>query len=159
MGLLTILILTTTIYIPTSGQTLTGKYNAYYGHSLELKDDSTFKYEWRFDLIKNWAVGQWSFSNDIVTLKFSDVYDTLIRPNKPDSLILSMDDRSSKIKNEEFASTQLVSGGQNHSDITERLIVKRKRLYVMDNNGRPSKIKQRGIWTKKKRPTYYFRVD
>ncbi len=158
MKLLTILILTT-IYISASGQQLTGKYNAYYGHSSELKDDSTFIYEWRFDLIKNWAVGQWSFSNDIVTLKFTDVYDTLVRPGKPDSLVLSVDDKSSKIKNEEFASTQLVSGGQNHSDITDRLIVKRKRLYLSDNNGRPSKVKQRGIWTKKKRPTYYFKVD
>ena len=158
MRLLTILILTT-IYISASGQHLTGKYNAYYGHSLELKDDSTFRYEWRFDLIKNWAVGQWSFSNDIVTLKFNEVYDTLTRPDKPDSLVLSMDDKSSKIKIEEFASTQLVSGGQNHSDITDRLIVKRKRLYLMDSNGQPSKIKQRGIWTKKKRPTYNFRVD
>jgi hypothetical protein len=158
MRRLTILLLTT-ICISATGQSLTGKYNAYYGHSLELKDDSTFKYEWRFDLIKNWAVGQWTFSKDIVTLNFVDVYDTLVRPDKPDSLVLSLDDKSSKINIEEYGSTQLVSGGQHHSDITDRLIVKRKRLYLMDNNGRPSKVKQRGIWTKKKRPTYYFRVD
>jgi len=158
MRLLTILLLTT-ISISASGQRLTGKYNAYYGHSLELKDDSTFRYEWSFDLINNWAVGHWTFSNDIVTLRLTYIYDTLTRPYKPDSLVLSLDNKSNRINNEDFLSTLLVSGGQRDPEITDRLILKRKRLYLVDKNGRPSKVKQRGIWTKKKRPTYFFKVS
>lgn len=156
---LTTILLLTIIYISASGQHVTGKYNAYYGHSLELKNDSTFRYEWKFDLVKNWAVGQWTFSNDMVNLKFTDVYDTLTRPNQPDTLVMSIDDKSNRVNNEEFVSTLLVSGGQHHTGITERLIFKRQRLYLTDTNGRPMTGKQRGIWTKKKRHTWYFRVD
>lgn len=157
MKLLIILILTT-ICISSSGQHLIGKYNTYYGNSLQLKADSTFRYEWRFDLVKNWAVGQWTFSNDIVTLKFVGVYDTLTRPNKPDSLVISGDNKSNKINIEEFTSSLLVSGCQCHTDAIDKLVLKRKRLYLMDKDGRPSKVKQSGVGTKK-RPTYYFRVD
>ena len=80
------------------GQSLPGKYSAYYGHSLELKNDSTFRYEWMFDLASSWAVGQWAVSDKTVYLKFKDVYDTLTRENMPDSLILSPDEKSNRIK-------------------------------------------------------------
>jgi hypothetical protein len=158
MRLLTILLLTT-ISISASGQRLTGKYGAYYGHSLELKDDSTFRYEWKFDLITFWAVGQWSYSDKIVNLKFIDIYDTLKRPNSPDSLVLSIDEKSTQVKYEEFVTSQLVSGGQKHGGITNNLVFKRQRLYLADKEGRIMRGKQSGIMTKKKRPTWYFRTD
>jgi hypothetical protein len=156
---LTPILLLTIICISASGQRLTGKYNAYYGNSLELKDDSTFRYEWKFDLIYNWAVGRWTITDNIIQLTFTNIYDTLTRFNRSDSLVLSGDEKSNRINIEEFASTQFVSGGQHHTGITDRLIFKRQRLYLADKNGRPLRGKQRGIWTKKKRPTWYFRVD
>jgi len=156
---LTTILLLTVIHISVSGQRLTGKYNDNFGHTLELKDDSTFRLEWRFDLVKTWAIGQWTFSDDIIVLKFTDIYDTLTRTDKPDSLILSNDEKSNKINEEEFAINQLSSGGQKHVGITDRLRLKRQRLYLADKNGRPFKGKQPGIWTTKKKPTYYMRAD
>ena len=156
---LTTILLLTIISISASGQRLTGKYRAYHGHSLELKADSTFRYEWSFDLFKTWGVGRWKFSDDMVRLGFVDIYDTLTRPNKQDSLVLSGDDKSTKLNPEEFLSSQLGSGGQHHSGITDRLILKRQRLYLPDKNGRPFRGKQPGVFTKEKKPTWYFRVD
>jgi len=143
------------------GQDLTGKYNAYYGHSLELKSDSTFRYEWRFDLANSWTVGQWKASNGIVYLSIKNVYDTLIREDKPDSLVLSSDEKSNRISIEEFAIGQISGGGQGRrvDKITDRLAIRGKKLYLMSEGGQVLRTKESGIWDKKKRPTYYFRVD
>jgi hypothetical protein len=156
---LTTILLLTIINISVSGQGLTGKYNAYYGHSLQLKDDSTFRYEWHFDLASSWAIGQWTVSNKTVQLNFKDIYDTLTRKDKSDSLVLSADERSNKIENVEFLSYQISGGRQAQNPITNRLAIRGKRLYLMDKDGRVLKTKTSGIWTKKKRPTYYFKVD
>jgi len=156
---LTTILLLTIINISASGQRLTGKYNDYFGHTLELKEDSTFRLEWKFDLVKTWAIGQWTYSNDIVYLKFNDIYDTLTRTGKPDSLVLSNDENPNRINKEEFAIYQISSGGQKHVGITDRLTLKRKRLYLTDKNGRPFREKQPGIWTTKKRPTYYIKTE
>jgi hypothetical protein len=158
MRLLTILLLTT-IFISASGQRLTGKYNAYYGHSLELKDDSTFAYEWRFDMTRKWAVGKWRYSNRIVQLNFTTIYDTLIRDGQPDSIVLSSDPISSKVSQNQFAIVLIGAGGQDNSRIADRLALRRKRLYQMDKSGKLLTDKKPGIWSKKKRPIYFFRVD
>jgi hypothetical protein len=158
---LTTLILLTIINIAASGQRLVGKYSAYYGHSLELRDDSTFRYDWHFDLASSWSVGQWKVSNKTVYLKFRNVYDTLTTDGKPDSLVLSSDEKSNRIKNDEFVIGLISSGGQGRSvnGITDRLAIRGKRLYQVDKSGRITRTRESGIWTKKKKPTYYFRVS
>lgn len=158
MRLTTILILTS-IYITASGQRLTGKYHAYYGHSLELKSDSTFKHEWKFDLASTWATGQWSVSNSTIHLKFKNIYDTLRRTDKPDSLVISIDEKSSRIAGDEYAVSLISSGGQRHDNVPNKLAIRGKRLYLMDSNDRLLRTREPGIWTKKKRPTYYFKAD
>lgn len=161
MRLITLLLLTL-IYTSVSGQRLTGKYNTYYGCSLELRADSTFKHDWHFDLASSWAVGQWTVSNGIVYLNFKSVYDTLVRENKPDSLVLSADEKSNKIDQTEFLSYLLSSGRQlprNDNGLTNRLAIKRNRLYLVDKDWQLMKKKESNIGTKKKRPTYYFRAD
>ena len=95
---LTAIMLLTTITILASGQSLTGKYNAYYGHSLQLRADSTFRYEWHFDLGSSWSVGQWKVSNKTIYLSFKNVYDTLTRDGMPDSLVLSSDENQIELK-------------------------------------------------------------
>jgi hypothetical protein len=137
---------------------LTGRYAAYYGHSLELKDDSTFRYEWKFDLASTWAVGHWTVSNKIIYLKFKDVRDRLTRDNQPDSLVLSANEKSNRIKVEEFAIQQTSGGRQAHS-ISDRLAIRGKKLYQMDNAGQIIPTKESGIWTKEKRQTYVFKVE
>ena len=79
-----------------------GEYRAYYGHNLELKDDATFRYESRFDLASSWAVGQTKVSNRMVYLNLKNVYDTLTMEGKSDVLILSSDEKSNRIKIDEF---------------------------------------------------------
>jgi hypothetical protein len=157
----TTLILLIIVTITASGQSLIGKYNAYYGHSLDLRGDSTFRYEWRFDLASSWAVGQWKVSNGIVYLNIKNVYDTLIREGLPDSLVLSSDENSNRINMEEFIGEQLSSGGQGRMTdrITDRLAIRGNRLYLMDINGKVLRKKELGIWDKKKRPTYYFKIN
>lgn len=158
---LTIVLLLTTIFIPTSGQRLTGKYAAYYGNSLELKDDSTFIYRWSFDLASSWTVGKWKVLNKTVYLTITNVYDTLTREGKSDSLVLSSDDKSNRIRIEEFVVNQISGGGQNRKvdRITDRLSIRGKRLYLMSKTGQILKTKESGIWDNKKRPTYYFKVE
>ena len=140
---------------------MTGKYNAYYGHSLELKSDSTFRYEWRFDVASSWTVGQWRVSNRIVYLNIKNVYDTLTREGKPDSLVSSSDEKSKKINIDQFAIGQISGGGQGRriDRITDRLAIRGKRLYLMSIAGQVLRTKESGISEKKKRPTYYFKVE
>jgi len=59
-------ILLTIISFSATAQSLIGKDRAYYGHTLELRGDSTFRYEWKFDLASSWTTGQWKVSNRIV---------------------------------------------------------------------------------------------
>lgn len=138
---------------------MTGKYSSYHGHSLELRDDSTFRSEWKFDLVRFWAVGQWSYSNKVVHLKFTDIYDTLKRPDKPDSLVLSSDEKSTQVNYEEFVTAQLASGGQTHRGITNNLVFRLQRLYPADKEGRIIREKTSGVVAKKKKPNWYFRKD
>ena len=160
MRVATILILTS-FYLTASGQRSTTKYQDYFGHTLELNNDSTFRFDWRFDLIHNWATGQWTVSGRTINLKFVDLYDTLSRADKPDSLVLSIDEKSNRITEEEFALAGLVSSGQHRDRFDDKFYYRGKRLYPTDKNGRPIKSRQRGIWPQKKWwgykkwPTYY----
>jgi len=156
MRVLTILILTA---ISASGQDLIGKYKDHFGHSLTFNEDSTFRIDWRFDLAHTWAIGHWTMNNKIVNLEFITVYDTLVRENKTDTLVLSTDDKPSRIDNKEFISSLLVSSSQRNDDLTDRLLKKGKRLFLLDDNNKPVKTRQRGIWRKRKKPTWYFKVD
>jgi hypothetical protein len=162
MRVSTILILTL-FYLTASGQRSAEKYQDYFGHTLILNSDSTFRFDWKFDLIHDWASGRWTVSGRKINLNFVDVRDTLSRPDKPDSLVLSVDEKSNKINQEEFAQTRLVSGGQHKDRFVDKFYQRGKRLFPADKNGRPIKSRQRGIWPQKKWwgykkwPTYYKR--
>lgn len=165
MRVLTILILTS-FYLTAFGQRLPLKYRDYFGHCLELKNDSTFRCEWHFDLISEWAIGRWTQSGRTITLNFIDVYDTLVRPAKQDSLILSIDDKSNRIGEEEFAVVGLISGGQYKHRFNDQFRKKGKRLYIVNSNGRLNRSRREGIWQQrkfpfgyKKWPKFYKRVE
>jgi hypothetical protein len=160
MRLTTTIILLIIVTFTARGQTLIGKYQAYYGHSLELRADSTFRYQWNFDLASSWTVGQWKVSNGILYLTIKNVYDTLESDGKPDSLVLSSDEKSNRIKIGEFTAGQISGGGQGRRTdrLPGRLAVRGKRLYLMDKAGQIVRRKEPGIWNKRKRPTYYFKT-
>lgn len=142
-------------YSVTLAQSVNGKYQDYFGHTLTLNKDSTFRFDWRFDLIHDWAIGRWRISGKIIDLEFIDVNDTLSRPNKPDSLVLSVDERSSKIHETELGQASLISGGQHKDRFNDKFYKRGNRLFLAKNNGRPIKSKLRGIWPQKKWPWGY----
>lgn len=144
-------------YFKAPGQKFTGEYKDYFGHTLEINKDSTFKLEWKFDLIKTWAIGQWKTSSDTIYLEFVEVYDTLVRLKKPDSLVISHDEVSNRISETEYDANLDCSKEQDRGDIINKLFIRGKRLLLIDKHGRLLKEKQPGIWRKKKRPTWYFK--
>lgn len=119
------------LYFKSAGQNFTGKYQDYFGHSLEINNDSTFRLEWKFDLIKTWSIGKWKISHDTIYLEFIDVYDTLSRIDKPDSLVKSLDEIPNRINEDEYAGNLISSGGQKSDDITQKLLIKGKRLFLV----------------------------
>ena len=151
MKTLTILTLTL-LSLTVLGQQRTDKYHDYFGHKIEFFRDSTFKYAYGFDLIHTWAIGKWTTNKDTIYLNFDNnkVYDTLVRANRPDSLIESRDEISSRINEESFAMQQLSSGGQSSEGITNRLIKRNGRLYLVDHDGKRIKERREGIWRQKK---------
>jgi hypothetical protein len=142
-------------------KTVPAKYQDCFGHALVLNSDSTFRFDWRFDLIHDWASGRWTVSGREITLNFINVYDTLSRPGMQDSLVFSIDEESDRVNQEEFLQTQIVSGGQHTDRFDEKFYQRGKRLFPADQNGRPIKNRQRGIWPQKKWygyktwPTFY----
>jgi len=153
-------------FFDTSGQVITEKYRDYFGHSLELSSDSTFKFELRFDLIYNWAEGKWSINDDNLTLNFVNIYDTLIREDKPDTLVLSIDPVSNAISFNQYGQSILILGGQDGDRFPTQLKKKGKRLFQIDENGKALKTRNKGMWPQKRLiigyrrwPNYYRIVD
>jgi len=158
---LTILLILTFIHLTISGQEYREKYQDYFGHSIELNKDSTFRCEWNFDLMYEWAIGKWTKSDQTIILKFIDVYDTLIKADKQDTLVLSIDEKPDRIEKEEF-----VSGGQHKERFNDTFRQKGNRLYIINENGRLNRSRQKGIWPQrrfpfgyKKWPTFYRKVE
>jgi hypothetical protein len=157
--LLTLLILF--FFNNASGQDIAGDYYDFFGSTLQLKPDSTFKYTWRFDLASSWTKGKWRIENDTIYLKNIPVYDTLKyhsieKGYKTDSLVLSMDESSGVVTPEEFVISSISGGGQARKEIPDKLYYRRGRLYLVDQNGDLVRKKQRGIMdNNKKYPPYY----
>lgn len=159
LTLCTIVILST-IIVNATGQDLVRKYVAYYGHTLYLREDSTFRYEWKFDLASSWSVGKWRFENGKIYLNIKPVLDTLAREGQSDSLVLSDDERSSRIHIDEFAISLISSGGQGRAldRIPERLAVRGRKLHPLNSAGQIVRRREAGIWNKRKRPIYFFKT-
>jgi len=54
-----------------------GHYSNYFGGSLNIAPDSTFKYSWHFDLQGSWTKGKWRITKDTVYFDMIPVYDTV----------------------------------------------------------------------------------
>lgn len=161
---------------------ITGNYRDYFGSRIFLYSDSTFKYTWHFDMQSSWTKGIWGIKEDTVYFKMLPVYDTILIKDShgisKDSLILSQDENPERIFAESAHSTSvnlqstelipkiyvdnpsllLSSGGQNKNLYIDKLIFKRGKLYCIVN-GKPYKKKEKGVWSKKKWPTWYIKVN
>jgi len=148
----------------TFGQkNIVGNYYSRINGAIELKSDSTFIYKYRFDLSSSWTKGKWKIANDTIYLTTKLVMDTLKIRNSEnnvirDSLVLSSDERIDRIEQNEYLISTISSGGQNRIKPPNKLFRKRKKLYLINQNGSLDLRKLRGIQTNKKYKTYFKKL-
>jgi hypothetical protein len=137
-----------------------GIYNDRFSESIELKSDSTFVHNYRFDLSSSWTTGKWKVSNDTIYFKPELVSDSLqVRDSNGNkikgSLVLSADLKINRIELNEFIMSSLSSGGQNRVKPPNKLYWKKNKLYRINKNGTPDFRKVKAFWTDKKYKTYF----
>jgi hypothetical protein len=148
----------------TFGQkNIVGNYYSRINGAIELKSDSTFIHKYRFDLSSSWTKGNWRIANDTIYLSTKLVMDTLQIRNSEndvirDSLVLSMDEKIDRIEQNEYLISTLSSGGQNRVKPPNKLFRKRRKLYLINENGTLDLRKLRGIMTDKKYKTYFRKI-
>ena len=141
---------------------IAGYYEDYFGNSIFLNSDSSFKYNWNFDLASSWSKGTWSYKNDTIYFHVTPVYDTLklIKENNlfKDTLVLSQDENSGRLTQGQFIGVLLSGGGQNRKPSPDKLLFKKGRLYEIVN-GKLLRKKRKGFWSNKKWYPWYFKSD
>jgi len=136
-----------------------GIYNDRFSESIELKTDSTFIHNYRFDLASSWTTGKWNVKNDTIYLTTEFVMDTLQIRNSEnkvirDSLVHSTDRESNRIEKIEHLSYLLSSGGQNRVKPPNKLLWKKQKLYRITDDGKVEKTRK-VIGYNKKYKTYF----
>lgn len=162
MKILTIILLLTLSFNLLAQDKIVGCYRDYFGSRIQLKVDNTFKYTWNFDMAGSWTKGTWTLSGDTVYFHMVPTYDTLMQISKngvtSDIFILSTDEVSDRITQEQYAGIVLSSGGQNRTSYPEKLVFKRKKLYEV-RKGKLVKKKIKCFWTKKKWSPWFFKTE
>ncbi|MCH4824680.1 hypothetical protein ML462_16030 [Gramella lutea] len=141
---------------------ISGKYSNKFGEKIELKTDSTFTYNWQFDLASSWSKGKWSLKNDTIFFDVIPIMDTLkiVKNNKySDSLILSSDQKPGLAKNIEFITNTLSSGGQNRQKPPKKLFIKNGKLFRLNENNEIDKKQHQQPGRNKKYKTYFYKTD
>ena len=137
-----------------------GIYKDQFSESIELKSDSTFVHNYRFDLASSWTTGKWKIKKDTIYLTTEFIMDTLNICNSEnkivrDSLVISSDKESNRIEKIEHLSYLLSSGGQNRLKPPNKIYWKRNKLYRIKENGSLDLRKVKAFWTDKKYKTYF----
>jgi hypothetical protein len=112
-----------------------GKYSGFPG-VLELKKDSTYTYNWAYDLSSSWSVGFWYTNKDTLYLTNTPIYDTLYIPGSQSNdykLVLSLNEFSEIIDSSIYELTIQSFRGQNRWYPPTKLYLKRRRLYFLIN--------------------------
>ena len=135
-------------------------YNNRFSKKIELKVDSIFIHNYRFDLASSWTTGKWRIQNDTIYLKTELIMDTLRIRNSEnksikDSLVLSADQRANRIESNEFIVSSLSSGGQNRIEPPKKLYWKKEKLYLINENGTLDLRKLKSFSTDRKFKTYF----
>jgi hypothetical protein len=163
MKLLILFFLLTIPFNLFSQDKINGHYRDHFGSRIQINPDNTFKYTWAFDLSWSWTNGTWTLIDDTVFFKMIPTYDTIsIRQSNGttiDTLILSNDETPERLKTNNYIGITLppfAPWGQHYKPQPEKMIFKNGRLYGM-KNGRLTKKKQEGYWTKKKFRPWYFK--
>ncbi|MFI1770312.1 hypothetical protein [Thalassobellus citreus] len=141
-----------------------GFYYDRFHETIELKADSTFIHNYRFDLSSSWTTGKWKSKNDTIYLTTILVKDTVRLMNSShktinDSLVLSADQKIDRIEPNEYFLNQISSGGQNRQNPPRKLFWKKERLYRIKENGNLDLSKAKQFWTRKKYKTYFIKKN
>jgi len=146
---------------PLFGQNgIIGNYQDYFGNSIKLNQDSTFRYEWHFDLMSSWTTGEFEIQNDTIYFIHKAKFDTVLNVDGSYYMKPSMDSISNSISEEDYQpEIYLVSGGENRVQMPSKLYYKKNKLYHIYPNGKLNKNKIRGILNRNKHRTYYIRKE
>lgn len=146
------------VTVSMTGQTrFYGTYKDYFGSSLDIRKDGTFRYTHYFDLYGSFTHGTWSYVKDTLYFEMRPLYDTLqlMRNGSAyDTLVLSSNEYPERLS--EYAILQRTTLNQNKTAHPQKLVLKRKRLYVAHQH-KLSVKKKRGFWSNKKFPPWYYR--
>lgn len=138
---------------------ISGTYNDFFGNTISLHPDSTFKYTYQFDTVFSWNTGTWKMSGDTILFNPVLVYDTLITQGPLSEIreeILSIDE-TSELYIDDPESLVLCCFFQNQKEPPNKLFYKDQCLYKFDKSDNLITQKIRGVWTKKKWPPYYVK--
>ena len=137
MKILMILLFTSIInFAAYSQRRVTGKNYHNFGHTLLLKSDSTYEFKTGFDLSSSWSHGSWSLKKDTIFLINKPICDTLKVSQDKDTLVLSANKISERIDSLSYIATLLSGGGQNRTPHPQKLLLKKKFLLIIDQNGK-----------------------
>ena len=141
----------------SSAQRVEGKYRDHFGDKIELNSDHTFLFTWGFDLFSSWTRGVWEQKGNMIHFSAIPIYDTVSLPNAlnapVDTLVLSGNFSSERIKSDEYLIEQISSGGQNKWAHPDSLLFLNGNLYPVLNN-KPLKETRSLMGTEKYDPWY-----
>lgn len=128
---------------------------------MSFNNDSTFLFQWRFDMSGRWTEGRWSYTRDTIYLLKIAVLDTLVVNGQNGSvygsLILSSDNKKERYTEQQFLANGLSTSQQNLRYFPDTLFMKRSKLFEIHNGRRVIK-RVRGIMTDKRWKKSYFKV-
>ena len=137
-----------------------GEYYNHFGSKLKINRDSTFLYNWNFDLASSWSKGKWRMKNDTIIFEVIPVFDTIRKSNVKDTLILSLDEKPELITEKNISITHfLSSGGQNTQNMSSKLYFDGKKLIEIKKNGKLDNKKMKGFWQNKKYNTWFIKKE
>jgi hypothetical protein len=136
---------------------LAGTYKDQFGGSIIFKPNGTFEYWWGFYFPSSWNVGFWQQQKDTVFLHITSIYDTIqvgvVGGVVKDLLVLS-DDQKPNLWTD-YLSFLPSNIEQGRHPVPERLVFKRRYLYLLGKNGLLINRKERNALTGKKAKPWY----
>lgn len=125
---------------------------------IQLNPDSTFRFFYSVDMYRGWAIGRWTAKRKRIILKTIPIYDTLRITNEllqtRDTLILSKDEKSDKIKEMNNELGYVFRLEQNQALCPTLMVYKNKKLYVIKNGKRQKKNIKNGYYIEPFKPWY-----
>ena len=111
---------------------IVGKYHNGFASSIEIKEDSTFNYNFHYDLVRRWSIGAWKLKHDTLILSVINVYDTIVYDSKIE-IVLSSDDKPERMTDEmNFSNTW----NQDTLNPPSKMVYRKGKLYLIGDNGK-----------------------